>query len=78
MKSSSRQSQDRLLEELVTVLIHSEVSRETRENLARVLDQQHAKMTPVKYDERIAQKNREQVVSGMAALILGAQEFQVK
>ena len=57
-------SHDRLLEELLAVLIHSEVSKETRENLGRVLDQQRAKMTPAKYDEPTAQRNREQVVSG--------------
>ncbi|HMV86214.1 MAG TPA: DUF1800 domain-containing protein [Blastocatellia bacterium] len=71
-------SQERLLEELLAVLVHSEVSKETRDNLARVLEQQGPKATPAKYDERAAQRNREQVVSGVAALILGAREFQVK
>jgi uncharacterized protein (DUF1800 family) len=76
--ADAAKSPDRLLEELLSVLIHSEVSKDTRANLARVLDQQRAKMMLAKYDERTAQRNREQVVSGVAALILGAREFQVK
>ena len=76
--ADAMKSPGRLLEELLAVLIHSDVSKDTRENLARVLDQQRAKMMPAKYDERTAQRNREQVVSGVAALILGAREFQVK
>jgi len=72
------QDQNRLLEELLAVLVHSDVSKETRDNLNRVLAEQRAKLMPAKYDERTAQKNREQLVSGVASLILGAREFQVK
>lgn len=70
--------QGRFLESLLAVLVHSDVSKETRENLTRVLEEQRAKMTPARYDERNAQKIRDQAIGGIAALILGSREFQVK
>jgi signal recognition particle GTPase len=78
VSSESVKDHDRLLEQLIAVLIHSDVSRETRDNLSRVLNEQRAKLTPAKYDDNTARKNAEQVVSGLASLILGAREFQVK
>ncbi len=70
--------QDRLLDQLVAALIHSDVSKETRDNLNRVLSDQRTKLTPAKFDDRTAQKSAEQAVSALAALVLGAREFQVK
>jgi uncharacterized protein (DUF1800 family) len=70
--------QDRLLDELIAVLIHNDVSRETRDILTRSLNEQRAKLTPAKYDDRAAQRTAGQAVSELAALILGAREFQVK
>ncbi len=70
--------QDRLLDQLVAALIHSDVSKETRDNLNRVLSDQRTKLTPAKFDDRAAQKSAEQAVSALAALVLGAREFQVK
>ena len=67
----------RLLEQLLAVLIHSDVSRETREHLTRVLNEQRAKLLPAKYDAKVAPRNNE-ISSGLAALMLGAREFQVK
>ena len=66
--------QKRLLDGLLTVLVHSEVSKETRGNLTKVLDDQRAKMTPAKFDDR----RNAGVISNLAALILGSREFQVK
>jgi uncharacterized protein (DUF1800 family) len=74
----TKEGENALLNHLLALLIHSDVSKETRANLNRVLDDQRAKLIPARYDERTAQKNREQLVSGVAALILGAREFQVK
>lgn len=70
--------QNRLLDQLVATLIHSDVSKETRDNLNRVLSDQRAKLTPAKFDDRTAQKSAEQAVSALASLVLGAREFQVK
>ena len=70
-------NQNKLIEQLLAVLVHSDVSSETRENLSRVLNDTRAKATPAKFDERAAKRNSE-VVSGLAALILGSREFQVK
>jgi uncharacterized protein (DUF1800 family) len=68
---------DRFIDHLVAALVHSDVSRETRENLGRVLSETRAKTTPAKFDSRAPQKNNEMVV-GLMALILGSREFQVK
>jgi uncharacterized protein (DUF1800 family) len=70
--------QNRLLDELIATLIHSDVSRETREILTRSLNEQRAKLMPAKFDDRAAQRTAGQAVSELAALILGAREFQVK
>jgi uncharacterized protein (DUF1800 family) len=69
---------NKLLDQLIAVLIHSEVGDETRDNLSRVVNEARGKMTPAKYDERMARKNTDQLVGGLAALILGSREFQVK
>jgi uncharacterized protein (DUF1800 family) len=70
-------NQNKLIDQLLAVLVHSDASSETRENLSRVLKDTRAKATPAKFDERAAKRNNE-VVSGLAALILGSREFQVK
>ncbi|MCI0660926.1 MAG: DUF1800 domain-containing protein, partial [Acidobacteria bacterium] len=70
-------NKDRLIDQLVVSLIHSDISRQTRENLERVFEQSH-EMLPSKSEERANKKNYEQMVSGLAALVLGAGEFQVK
>ncbi len=70
-------NQNKLIDQLLAVLVHSDVSDETRENLSRVLNDAQAKATPAKYDERAAKRNND-LVSGVAALILGSREFQVK
>lgn len=69
--------QQRLLDQLLAVLIHSDVSRATREHLLRVLNEQRAKLLPAKYDAKTAPRNNE-LISGLAALMLGAREFQIK
>ena len=71
-------NKDRLLDQLIVSLIHSEVSHQTRENLEHVFDQSHEKLLPAKFDERANKKFFEQLVPGLAALVLGAGEFQVK
>jgi len=68
---------DRIINHLVATLVHSDVSPETRENLARVLSETRAKTTPVNYDSRAPQKNNEMIATLMS-LILGSREFQVK
>ncbi len=66
--------QKRLLDGLLAAFIHSEVSKETRDNLTKVLNDQRAKMTPAKFDER----RNNQLIGSVAALVLGSREFQVK
>lgn len=66
--------QKRLLDGLLATFVHSEVSKETHENLTKVLSDQRAKMTQAKFDER---RNNE-LIGNVAALILGSREFQVK
>lgn len=72
--AETAKDQKRLLDGLLAVFVHSEVSKETRDNLTKVMADQRAKMTPAKFDER---RNNEQIGS-VAALILGSREFQVK
>ncbi len=72
--AETAKDQKRLLDGLLATLIHSEVSKETRDNLTKVLSDQRAKMTPAKFDER---RNNE-LIGNVAALILGSREFQVK
>ncbi|MCI0337504.1 MAG: DUF1800 family protein [Acidobacteria bacterium] len=71
-------NKDRLLDQLIAVLVHSDVSEETRDNLENVVNESREKTNPAKNDERAAQKNNEQLIGGVAALILGSHEFQVK
>ncbi|HEY8461599.1 MAG TPA: DUF1800 domain-containing protein, partial [Blastocatellia bacterium] len=65
------------IDRLLAALVHSDVSPETRENLARTLSETRAKMTPAKFDGRAPRKNNEMTATLMA-LILGSREFQVK
>ncbi|MBI1766501.1 MAG: DUF1800 domain-containing protein [Acidobacteria bacterium] len=67
-----------LIDQLLALLVHSDVSAETRANLQRALGDMRTKAMPAKFDERTATKNAEQLIGGVAALILGSQEFQVK
>ncbi|MBS1791354.1 MAG: DUF1800 domain-containing protein [Acidobacteria bacterium] len=66
--------QKHLLDNLIAALVHSDVSKETRENLTRVLNEERAKMTPARFDAR---RNNE-LIGSVAALVLGSREFQVK
>lgn len=75
--SGATNDPDRIIDQLVAALVHSDVSPETRENLTRVLGETRAKTSPAKFDSRAPQKNNEMVV-GLVALILGSREFQVK
>src|SRR5262245_35294421 len=68
---------NRVIDQLLAALIHSDVSPETRENLTRVLSDSLPQTTPVKLDNRAPQKNNE-MAAGLVALILGSREFQVK
>ncbi|MDX2034487.1 MAG: DUF1800 domain-containing protein [Blastocatellia bacterium] len=68
----------RLIDRLAALLVHSDLSAETRENLLRVLDDARARPVTAKADARTAQKNLEQTLSGIAALTLGSREFQMR
>ncbi len=67
-----------LIDQLLALLVHSDVSAETRANLQRTLGELRAQAVPAKFDERAATKTAEQMIGGVAALLLGSQEFQVK
>jgi uncharacterized protein (DUF1800 family) len=69
--------QEKFIDNLLATLVHSDVSADTRENLARVLSETLSKTTPAKYDSRAQQKNNE-IAATIMALILGSREFQVK
>jgi uncharacterized protein (DUF1800 family) len=69
---------DKLLDQLIAALVHSEISDETRDNLKNAVNESRAKTNTAKYDGRAAQKHHEQLVGGLVALILGSREFQVK
>jgi hypothetical protein len=68
---------NKLIDQLVATLIHSDISPETRKTLSRALSETSARMTPAKFDNRAAQRSNE-MTAGIAALILGSREFQVK
>ena len=72
--AETARDQKRLLDGLLAAFVHSEVSKETRDNLAKVLNDQRAKATPAKFDNR--QTN--ELIGSLAALVLGSREFQVK
>jgi uncharacterized protein (DUF1800 family) len=76
--SGAVNDRDKLLDQLIAVLVHSDIPDETRDNLKSAVNEARAKMTPAKFDSRTAQKNNEQLLGGLAALILGSREFQVK
>jgi uncharacterized protein (DUF1800 family) len=67
-----------LIDQLLALLVHSDVSPTTRANLQRTLGELLAKAMPAKFDERTINKTTEQTIGGVTALILGSQEFQVK
>ncbi|HKQ73574.1 MAG TPA: DUF1800 domain-containing protein [Blastocatellia bacterium] len=69
--------QNRIIDQLLAAIVHSDVSPETRENLMRVLSDSLPKTTPVRLDNRATQKNNE-LAAGIVSLILGSREFQVK
>lgn len=67
-----------LIDQLLALLVHSDVSVETRANLQRMLGEMRAKTVPAKFDDRNVSKSAEQMIGGVMTLILGSQEFQVK
>lgn len=69
--------QNKIVDQLLAALLHSDVSPETRETLSRALSETRAKTTPARFDNRATQKSNE-MASELAALILGSREFQVK
>jgi uncharacterized protein (DUF1800 family) len=69
--------QNRIVDQLLASIVHSDVSPETRENLRKVMGEPRAKATPAKFDNSAPQKNNE-TIAGLVALILGSREFQVK
>ncbi|HEY7179997.1 MAG TPA: DUF1800 family protein, partial [Blastocatellia bacterium] len=75
--SASTNDPNRFIDQLVAALVHSDVSPDTRENLARVLSETRAKAAPAKFDGRAPQKNIE-MAAALTELILGSGEFQVK
>jgi uncharacterized protein (DUF1800 family) len=75
---SAVNDRDKLLDQLIAVLVHSDVPNETRDNLESAVNEARAKTPPAKYNGRAAQKNNELLIGGIAALILGSREFQVK
>lgn len=68
----------RLVDQLAALLIHSDLSAETRESLLRVLKDSRSRPVPAKSDAKTAQKNLEQTLTGIAALTLGSREFQMR
>lgn len=72
--ADATKDQKRLLNALLAAFIHSDVSKETRDNLMKVLNDQRAKGTSGKPDDRRVND----LVGNVAALVLGAREFQVK
>ncbi|MBO0722627.1 MAG: DUF1800 family protein, partial [Blastocatellia bacterium] len=69
---------DKLVNQLIAALVHSDVSDETRDDLKNVVKEARAKITPAKYNGLTPQKQDEQLIGGIAALLLGSREFQVK
>jgi len=70
--------QGEVLNNLLALLIHSDVSAETRASLSRVLAESQGKIVPAKFDDNAARKSAEQLLSGLTSLIIGSHEFQVK
>ncbi|MFN0086092.1 MAG: DUF1800 family protein [Blastocatellia bacterium] len=68
----------RLVDQLAAVLIHSDLSPDTRENLLRVLKETRTRDASSKSDPKNARKNLEQTLIGIAALTLGSREFQMR
>ncbi len=68
---------DRLIDELTAVLIHSEISRGTRNTLTRFMKETSARLPEPKTAKQKNDQRRE-TISGLAALMLGSQEFQMK
>ena len=72
--ADATKDQKRLLNALLAAFIHSDVSKETRDNLMKVLTEQRAKTISGKPDDR----RTIELVGNVAALVLGSREFQVK
>lgn len=72
--ADATKDQKRLLNALLAAFIHSDVSKETRDNLMKVLNEQRAKTISGKLDDR----RINELVGNVAALVLGSREFQVK
>lgn len=71
-------SQDETLNHLIALLIHADVSAETRTALHRVWFQSSNQIEPAKFEHRTTEKNTAQPISQLMTLILGSREFQVK
>jgi uncharacterized protein (DUF1800 family) len=69
---------DEALNRLLALLVSSEVSAETRQQLSRVLTEAQNKVVPAKYDDRAAKQQADQLLGNLTALILGSREFQLK
>lgn len=72
--------QRRLLDQLIAVLVHSEVSDETRNNLKSVVKGTRVEAVPAKYNAKSPPppNQNEQLIRAIASLVLGSREFQVK
>ncbi len=77
VRPESIRNHDRLIDELTAVLIHSEISRETRHALKRFAKEFVAK-SPEPRTARQRNDQTRELISGLAALLLGSQEFQKK
>jgi len=75
--SGATNDTNRVIDQFLAALVHSDVSPGTRESLTRALSEPYAKTTPAKFDDRAPQKNNE-IASRLVPLILGSPEFQVK
>jgi len=70
--------QEETLNRLLALLVHSDVSAETRASLGRILAESQSQVMPAKFDDRATRKNTEPQLSGLTALIIGSRDFQVK
>ncbi len=71
-------NRDRTIDQLLALIVHSRVSDQTRDQLERVMKETQSKLAQARSDDLTMRKNREQLLSGISALILGSREFQVK
>lgn len=65
IEPDAESNKDKLIDQLIAVLIHSDVSGKTRDNLEKVYEESDP-------------KNRKKITTDIAALVLGSREFQIK